>query len=161
MSLPRGLGYLPSLPFAADRMDTWVLKVSIVILLVGIAGLVLWHLGAYLAGKLPKKPRTVRHSPEPPSSIPSPNLLPRGRTLADVAPIRDDPERLQQTCTALEDSLAQIYMELAESWLRKGQPQNAAAALKKILQICPDRHPAQLARDRLRQIGREVEDPHP
>jgi len=30
---------------------------------------------------------------------------------------------LQQTCTDLEDSLAETYMELAESWLRSGQPQ--------------------------------------
>jgi hypothetical protein len=158
--LPRGLRSLLAWPFAADRMDTWVLKASIVIFLVCIAALGLWHLVAYLVGKLPKKPRTVRQSPEPPSSSQSPQLLPRVPTLADVASIRDDPERLQQACTALEDSLAEIYRELAESWLRTGQPQKATAALKKILQLCPDRHQAQLAQDRLQQIGKDTEN-HP
>ena len=141
-------------------MDTWVLKVSIAILLVCVAGLVLWHLVAYLAGKMPKKPRTKRHSPEPPTAIQSPQPLPGVRALAEVPTNGDDPERLQQACTNLEDSLAQIYMELAESWLRRGQPQKAAAVFKKILQICPERHQAQLAQDRLQQISHESEDHH-
>ena len=128
MPLPRGLSYFPAWPFAEDRMDTWVLKVSIAIPLVCIAGLGLWHLAAYLAGKLPKKPRTVRQSPEPPSSSQSPKFLPG-----------DAPERLQRTCSTLEDSLAEKYLELAESWLRGGQPQKAAAAWQKVLQICPER----------------------
>jgi len=77
-----------------------------------------------------------------------------------VAPARDSLEQLQQACTDLEDSLAAAYMALAESWLRNGQPQRAAAALKKILQVCPERRQAQLARDRLQQIGHDVEDHH-
>jgi len=138
-------------------MDTWVLRISIAIVLVCIAGLGLWHLVAYLAGKLPKKQRTVKQSPEPPSAIQSALLPPGLQTLTEAAPTRDDPERLQQACTALEDSLADTYMVLAESWLRKGQPRKAAAVLKKILQICPGRHQAQLAQDRLQQIGNEVQ----
>ncbi|MGA2702413.1 MAG: hypothetical protein ABSH35_15130 [Isosphaeraceae bacterium] len=160
MPLPRGHSYLLAWLFAADRMDTWVLKVSIAIPLVCIAGLGLWHLMVYLAGKLPKKPRTVRYSPEPPSSIQSRELLPRGRALTKVAPTRDSPEQLQQACTDLEDSLAETYLALAESWMRSGQPQRAAAALKKILQVCPERRQAQLARNRLQQIGNDVEDHH-
>jgi TolA-binding protein len=62
---------------------------------------------------------------------------------------------LQQTCIALEDSLAEIYLQLAESWLRRNQPQKATAVWKKILQLCPDRHQAQLAQSRLQQIGKE------
>jgi len=145
---------------AAERLEIGVLKASIAILLVCIVGLGLWHLVGYLARKLPKKPRTARQSPEPPSAIQPPKLLPRARALADIAPATDDPEQLQQACTALEDSLGEIYMELAESWLRGGQRQKAAAALQKILQICPGRHQAQLAQDRLQRIGNEVED-HP
>ena len=53
MPLPRGQSYLLAWLFAADRMDTWVLKVSIAIPLVCIAGLGLWHLMVFLAGKLP------------------------------------------------------------------------------------------------------------
>ncbi len=160
MPLPRGYSYLLAWLFAADRMDTWVLKVSIAIPLVCIAGLGLWHLMVYLAGKLPKKPRTVRYSPEPPSPIPSRDFPPRGRALPKVAPARNSPEQLQQACTDLEDSLAETYMALAESWLRSGQPRRAAAALQKILQVCPERRQAQLARDRLQQIGNDVEDHH-
>ncbi len=160
MPLPRGYSYLLAWLFAADRMDTWVLKVSIAIPLVCIAGLGLWHLMVYLAGKLPKKPRTVRYSPEPPSSTPSREFPPRGRALPKVAPTRDSPEQLQQACTDLEDSLAETYMALAESWMRNGQPQRAAAALQKILQLCPERRQARLARDRLQQIGNDVGDDH-
>jgi len=134
-----------------------VLKVSLAIPLVCLVGLGLWHLVAYLAGKLRKKPRTVRHSPEPPSASPSPKLVP---ALAEIASARDDPERLQQACTALEGSLAETYLELAESWLRRGQLQNAAAALRKVLQVCPESRQAQFAQDRLRQMGDEFEDRH-
>ena len=147
MPLPRGLHYLLAGPFLVDRMDTWVLIGSVAFLLACVVGLSLWQLVVYLVRKLPRKPRKVRDAPEPPSAIQSP------KHLAD-----DDPERLQQTCTALEDSLAEIYLELAESWLRRGQNQQAAAVLKKIVQLCPDRHKAQLAQDRLLQIGHGQED---
>jgi hypothetical protein len=157
--LPSGQSDQLAWLFAAERMDTWVLKFSIAIPLVCIAGLGLWHLMVYLAGKLPKRPRTVRSSPEPPS-IPSREFPPRGRASTKVASPRVSPEQLQQACIDLEDSLAGAYMELAESWLRTGQLQKAAAALKKIVQICPERRQAQLAQDRLRQIGNDVEDHH-
>jgi hypothetical protein len=51
-------------------------------------------------------------------------------------------------------------MELAECWLRQGQPGSAAAALWKIIQICPEKRLALVARDRLRQIGEEAADHH-
>ena len=159
--LPTSLSYLLALPFAADRVDTWVLWVGIAIPLVLLVVLGLWHLVGYVARKMPKQPRTYRHSPEPPSSSRPPTPLARGRTPADIAQTTDDPERLQQACAALEDSLAEKYMELAESWWHRGQPQKAAAALNKILQVCPERHPAQLARDRLQEIGKEIEDHQP
>jgi hypothetical protein len=137
-----------------DRMDTWVLRVSIAIPLLCLAALILWHLFTYLAGKLETKPTARRLSPEPPAPIPFSKHPPSVQAMAD------DPERLQQASTALEDSLAEIYLELAESWLRRGEPQKAAVALKKILQICPERPQAQFARDHLQQIGKEVEDHH-
>jgi len=160
--VPRPIGhtFLVAWVFAADRMDTWVLRASIAIPLVCITGLVVWHLLAYLVGKLPKKPRTVRQSPEPPSSTQSPEFLARGRAPTTVTPAGDSPEQLQQACRDLEDSLAETYVELAESWLRNGRPRKAAAALKKILQICPDSHQAQLAHDRLQQIRDDLEDYH-
>jgi hypothetical protein len=154
--LPTSLSYLPAWLFAADRIDTWVLWVGIAIPVVGLVALGLWHLVSYLTGKLPKQPRTFRHSPEPPSPSRFPTPLPRGQ-----APATDDPERLQQACAALEDALAEKYLELAESWRRRGQPRKAAAALQKVLQVCPERHPAQVARERLQKIGKEVEDHRP
>src|SRR6266446_8609060 len=47
------------------RLDTWVFGVSIAIPHLCIAVLVLWHLVTGLLGKLAKKRKTFRHSPEP------------------------------------------------------------------------------------------------
>ncbi len=127
MPLPRGICRVPPGPFAAERIDTWVLTVGLFLLLACVGGLVLWHLLAYLAGKLTKKPRIARQSPEPP---------------APAHPPANDPERLQEACTALEDDLARRYAELAESWLRRGEPGKAAAAFRKVIWIRPDGHAA-------------------
>jgi hypothetical protein len=134
--------------FAADRIDTWVLRVSIAIPVACLAGLVLWHLVTYLAGKLAKKRKASRQAPEPRSDLSEGAV---GKQLSGQ--IKNDPERLERACAALVESLAEMYLELAESWLRKGQPQQAAAALQKIVQSCPETRQAQAARDRLRQLG--------
>jgi hypothetical protein len=133
-----------------ERIDLWVLKVSIAIPVVCLVGLLLWHLTTFLARKF-KKPRTpLRESPEPPER---PARAEAFSNISATDPgARDDPERLQQACTALEDLLADRYIELAESWLRRGQSQQATAAFKKVLQICPDGQRAKLARDRLQEI---------
>ena len=144
MPPPIHFRHVPALPFAVDRLDTWVWRVSIAIPLVCLVVLVLWHLIYYLVGKLPRKPRTYRQSPEPP---------------APVRSALDEPERLEQACTALEQSLAERYMELGESWLRREQAQKAAAAFNKVLQVCPEGRQASLARERLRQIGGQVSPP--
>jgi hypothetical protein len=131
-----------------ERIDLWVLKVSIAIPVVCLVGLLLWHLIAFLARKV-EKPRTpLRESPEPPER-PAPALSNISATDSGAG---DDPARLQQACAALEDLLADRYIELAESWLRRGQSQQATAAFKKVLQICPDGQRAKLARDRLQQV---------
>jgi hypothetical protein len=161
VTLFRDPSYLLTLAFAQFRMDTWVLRVSIAIPLLCLAGLGLWQLAAWLGRKWSRKPRTVRESPEPPLSSLFPQRSASGKPEAPArgtAPTPDDPERLQQLCQTLEDSLAEKYRELAEAWLRSSQPRKAVAALQKVLQICPDGPQAALARDRLEQIGREVED---
>jgi len=66
--------------------------------------------------------------------------------------VKSDPERLQRACVALEDLLAEIHLTLAESWLRGGRPQQASAALQRIVQNYPETRHAQVARDRLRQL---------
>jgi hypothetical protein len=148
--------------FAAERLDTWIFRVSIAIPVVCLAGLVVWYVVSSLAGKLVKKRKPVRLSPEPPSAFRSPKPLPREQALAgapvDTGQIINDPERLQRTCDALVESLAERYLELANCWLQTGQPQQAAAALQKIVQKCPETRQAAEARDRLRQL--EAADNH-
>jgi hypothetical protein len=79
--------------------------------------------------------------------------LPEGAEARELAAqIKNDPARLEQVCAALAESLAQMYLELAESWLGRGQLQQASVAWHKVLQCCPETRPAQLARDRLRQL---------
>jgi tetratricopeptide (TPR) repeat protein len=123
---------------AVERMDTWVLAASIAIPLLCLVGLALWHLIGLLARIRPKKTRTYRQSPEPLSAVRSP---------------LNESERLLQACAALEDALAEKYLELGESWLRSGQREKAAAAFSKVLQVCPQGRQASLAQERLRQIG--------
>ncbi|HEV3119321.1 MAG TPA: hypothetical protein VGY58_19860 [Gemmataceae bacterium] len=67
------------------RLDTWVLRVGIAIPLLCIAVLVLWHLIAYLAGKLVKKPKSLRHSPEPQASVKGSSRLRGEQVLAGQA----------------------------------------------------------------------------
>ena len=161
--------------FAVERIDEWVIKASIAIPVLCITGLLLWHLVAYLAGKL-TKPKTSRHALEPQPSIQSPKRLPSEQAVAGIAQpeqpdavaravqtskqfvarIKNDPEQLQRVCAALEDSLAEIYLELAESWLRKGQRDQAVATLQQVVQRFPNSRHAQIAQDRLRQIGSDI-----
>lgn len=153
--LPSSTHLLASI-FALGTIEKWVLIVSIGIVLICAVGLVLWQLIAHLTGKLPKKPRIARRqSPEPPEPTKPSEPLTRFRASAESAGVADDPERLQQACTAAEESLAQMYWELAESWSQSGHPQKAAAALRKILQICPETAQAQLAKERLEKIGKD------
>jgi hypothetical protein len=136
---------------AVDRIDTWVFRVSMAIPVVCLAGLVLWHLVAYLARKLARERKVARLSPEPPARPPSPKRLPGDQGLG--ANSKNDPEQLERACAALAASLAGMYLELADSWLRQGQPQRAALVLQQLMQSCPDTPEAQLARDRLRDLG--------
>jgi hypothetical protein len=145
------LGDPPAWLFADERIDTWVFKVALGIILASIVGLVLWHLVGYLAGRRPRNARKARQSPEPPAPIATPLPAPRARSQTPSA--ADDPVRLQEACTALEGSLAEAYLQLAESWLRRGQSQQAAAVWRKILQNFPGREQAQSAQARLQQMG--------
>jgi hypothetical protein len=196
--------------FAVERMDTWIFRVSVAVPVVCLAGLLLWHLVAYLGGRVRGKPKILRHAPEPPARLPGPSsrtdfapvilstspedtpadrarlardLLDLTRedfhrqrflsclerckllagTFADrpeaaeakqlLAQIKNDPQRLQQVCAAQLDLLAQTYLDLAESWLRKGETEEAAASWQKILQSCPQTAGAQKARECLRNLG--------
>jgi hypothetical protein len=82
--------------------------------------------------------------------------LPEGAEAKQLATqIKNDPDRLERACAALVGSLADLYLELAECWLRKGEPEQAAAALRKLIQTCPETQQAQMARDRLKVISNQ------
>jgi hypothetical protein len=132
--------------FAADRLDTWVFAAAIAVPVVCLAGVVLWHLAVGLSRKMGGKRRPLRQSPEPPAPF---EIAKRGR----IAP--DDPQRLEQHCAALVESLAAAYLELAESWLRQGESRQATTALQQLVRACPETPQAEIARERLRQVKAE------
>jgi hypothetical protein len=127
--------------FAADveRIDTWVFRIGLAIPVVCLVWLLLWHLLPYLSGKMAKKREPARLSPEPlrpPSAI----------------GIQADPEKLERTCAALEESLAEKYLELANSWFGAGRPEKATAVLQKIVRHCPETRQAKVAKERLERM---------
>lgn len=70
--------------------------------------------------------------------------------------IKSNPEWLQQTCDTLGDRLAALQLALAESYLKKGQPQQAMASLERVIRSFPATRHAEVAQGRLDQIqGRE------
>jgi hypothetical protein len=66
-----------------------------------------------------------------------------------IADIRDNPERLAKACEQMNERTAAMYMALADSWTKKGQPAEAAACLKKVMALCPNTRHADLAQAEL------------
>ena len=66
--------------------------------------------------------------------------------------IRTDPEVLRQACDNLTDRLGEMYLELADDFLRKEQPRKAALCLEWVVQACPGTPQAETAKGRLAQI---------
>lgn len=73
--------------------------------------------------------------------------------------IRTDPEVLRQACDNLTDRLGEMYLELADGFLRKEQPQKAALCLEWVMQACPGTPQAEAAKGRLAQIHERVSRP--
>jgi thioredoxin-related protein len=69
-----------------------------------------------------------------------------------AAQIKNNPEWLQQACDSLGDRLGTLYSTLAETWLKKGQPQQAARYLERVIQAFPGTRQAELAQMRLSAI---------
>jgi thioredoxin-like negative regulator of GroEL len=79
--------------------------------------------------------------------------LPEGAEAKQLAgEIKNNPEWLRQACDTLGDQLGGLYLSLAESWLRKGQPQQAALCLERVIQTLPGTRQAEAAQVRLAQI---------
>lgn len=66
--------------------------------------------------------------------------------------IRSDPELAMQACDQMSERLSQMYMSLAETWLKKGQPQQAVFYLERIIHTFPNSRHAITAQVRLAQI---------
>jgi thioredoxin-related protein len=79
--------------------------------------------------------------------------LPEGAEAIQLAAqIKNNPEWLQQTCDILGDRLVALYMTLADTWMKKGQPQQAAIYLEKVVQSFPGTRHAEEAQVRLARI---------
>jgi thioredoxin-like negative regulator of GroEL len=69
-----------------------------------------------------------------------------------AAEIRDNPESAKQVCEQLSERLGGMYLSLAESLLKKGQPQQAIFYLERVKRTFPGTRNAEVARVRLAQI---------
>jgi hypothetical protein len=79
--------------------------------------------------------------------------LPEGAAAAQlVAEIKNNPEWMRLACENLSGRLGELYLSLAETWLKKGQPREAAACLERVVQAFPGSRQAETAQTRLAQL---------
>jgi tetratricopeptide (TPR) repeat protein len=69
-----------------------------------------------------------------------------------AAEIKNNPEWMRQACDSLSERLGSLYLSLAETWLRKGQPQQAVVCLERVVQTFPGTRQAEAAQVRLASI---------
>lgn len=69
-----------------------------------------------------------------------------------LAEIKANPEWMKLACDQLADRLSVLYLGLADSWLKKGQPQQATFYLERVVQSFPNTRHAEAAQVRLTQI---------
>lgn len=67
--------------------------------------------------------------------------------------IKNNPEWVRQACETLTDRLGGLYLAMAETWLNKGQPQQAVLCLERVIQTFPGTHQAEAAQTRLGQLN--------
>lgn len=79
--------------------------------------------------------------------------LPEGeKAMLLATQIKSNPQWLKQACDNLTDRLGGLYLSLAESHLKQGQPQQAAIYLERVVQTLPGSRQAAAAEARLQQI---------
>ncbi len=79
--------------------------------------------------------------------------LPEGTEASKLAAeIKDNPEWTKQVCDQMGERLSLLYLTLAETWLKKGQPQQAVFYLERVVQTFPNTRNADIAQVRLAQI---------
>ena len=54
-----------------------------------------------------------------------------------AAEIKSNPEWAKQACDQMSDRLGVLYLALADTWLKKGQPQQAVFYLERVVQNFP------------------------
>jgi tetratricopeptide (TPR) repeat protein len=79
--------------------------------------------------------------------------LPEGAQGAELAAeIKANPEWAKKACDLLGERLCNLYLALADTWLKKGQPQQAIFYLERIIQTFPNTRHAESASARLSQL---------
>ena len=66
--------------------------------------------------------------------------------------IKNNPQWMRKACEDLSDRWSMMLLGLAETWLKKGQPQQAALCLERVVQAFPGTRQAEAAEARLSQI---------
>jgi tetratricopeptide (TPR) repeat protein len=66
--------------------------------------------------------------------------------------IKDNPEWTRRACDQLGERLAVLYLALADSWLKKGQPQQAVYYLERVARMFPGSKYAEQAQVRLTRL---------
>jgi tetratricopeptide (TPR) repeat protein len=79
--------------------------------------------------------------------------LPEAKDAARLADqIKDNPEWTRKACDQLGERLGVLYLALADTWLKKGQPQQAIFYLQRIVKLFPGTRHAELAQSRLARL---------
>ena len=79
--------------------------------------------------------------------------LPEGKEAGTLlADLRGNPERLAKACEQMNEHTAAMYLALADSWMKKGQPAEACECLKKVVALCPNTRQADFAQSELTRI---------
>ncbi len=68
------------------------------------------------------------------------------------AEIKTNPEWMARACNNLNERLASMYLSLADSWLKKGKPEEAVGCLEKVQQLAAGSAHAQIAAVKLAEI---------
>jgi thioredoxin-like negative regulator of GroEL len=66
--------------------------------------------------------------------------------------IRNNPEWMRQACESLSERLGFMYISLAETWIKRGQPQQAVWCLERVMQSFPGSRQSEAAQTRLAQL---------
>ncbi len=76
-----------------------------------------------------------------------------------VAEIKNNPDWMRQACESLSDRLGILYLSLAETWIKKGQPHEAVVCLERVIQTLPGTAPGRGCPNTTRPTARAADRP--